>query len=115
MDDIRSAAFLVVGLIAGGGVGCGRDTPADGGRHARAPAYAYTVVAIDSASAERAASEALGTSDGRRYRLLSLTRDDSGAVLALVPECPPPDVCAGGGGRVHVGLSGRATVLERYR
>ena len=110
---MRRAGVVVAGFVAVSGVGCERCTPSDRDPRPRPPAD--SLVAIDSASAMRAASEALGTSDGGTYRLLTLTRDDSGAVLSLVPECPPPGACLGGGGRVRVGASGRATVLERFR
>ena len=43
-------------------------------------------------------------------------KEDSGGVLiSLVPNCPPPGGCTGGGGLVRVATNGKAQILNRYR
>ena len=41
--------------------------------------------------------------------------DSAGALISLIPKCPPPSGCVGGGGLVRVARNGKAQILNLYR
>ena len=79
------------------------------------PAETQAAPRADSVARVRAATALFRQRSDDSLMVYEYNEDSAGALISLIPKCPPPRGCVGGGGLVRVARNGKAQILNLYR